>query len=58
MKDHLSFETVEEGEATLVKHTALRDQMGGALWWGVTNDECEEIKEKILSLQLKANKEQ
>jgi len=48
---HLKFSTVEEGEKALRKHQDLRDRMGGALWWGVCNDECKEIEQKLWTLR-------
>ena len=32
----------------LRKEVALRDKMGGALYWGVVNDDCREIADKCI----------
>lgn len=50
----LEFTTVEEGEKNLKEAEAIRDSMGGALYWNIVNDDCEEIKQKLF--KLKANK--
>lgn len=41
------FETVEEGIQKLKEGVALRNQMGGALYWNILNDDCEKIARKL-----------
>lgn len=51
------FSTVEEGEAAIKAAEALRDKMGGALYWGAINDDVEALKNKLFILKLKTNKQ-
>ena len=54
---HLAdFSTIEEGEAAIKEAIALRDKMGGALFWGAVNEDVEELKNKLFILKLKTNK--
>lgn len=56
---HLAdFSTVEEGEAAIKEAEALRDKMGGALYWGAVNDDVNELKNKLFILKLKTKKQQ
>jgi len=43
-------ETKEELLAELNEHIRVRNQMGGALYWGILNDECAEIATKCVEL--------
>jgi hypothetical protein len=49
----LEFDTVEEGEQKLQSALNIRDQMGGALYWNICNDDCIEIKMKLEALKRK-----
>lgn len=42
-----TFETVEEGIQKLKKSVAIRNQMGGALYWNILNVDCEKIARKL-----------
>lgn len=53
---YLEFDTVEDGEKKLTEAQALRDKMGGALYWNALNDDCQEIKNKIWNLKHKEGK--
>lgn len=41
------FKTTEEGIEKLKKAVALRDQMGGALYYGVCEEECLKLADKL-----------
>ena len=47
----LEFTTVEQGEINLKEAIKLRDQMGGALYWNILNDDCIEISRKLTQLK-------
>jgi len=51
LQKHLEFDTVEEGEKKLADAIHLRDQMGGALYWNIMNDDCREISAKLEELR-------
>jgi hypothetical protein len=53
LQDYLKFDTIEEGENFLQKALSIRDQMGGALYWNICNDDCKEIYNKVESLKRK-----
>lgn len=57
LHDFLKFDTVEEGEKFLQKALSIRDQMGGALWWNICNDDCKEIYNKVEGLKRKEQNE-
>lgn len=44
----LTFETKEQGLEKLKDHVALRNSMGGALYWNMINEECCLIAYKLL----------
>ena len=44
------FETKEEGIEKLKNGVSLRNQMGGALYWNIVNDDCIEMTEKLLCM--------
>lgn len=44
----LTFETKEQGLEKLKDHVALRNSMGGALYWNMVNEECYLIAYKLL----------
>ena len=44
------FQTVEEGMAALKKAVSLRDQMGGALYYNILNEDCCAIANKLTRL--------
>lgn len=41
------FDTIEEGIQKLKEGVALRNRMGGALYWNILNDDCMEIARKL-----------
>jgi hypothetical protein len=45
------FKTIEQGEKNLKEAYSLRDQMGGALYWNILNDDCREISQKLEDLK-------
>ena len=45
------FKTIEDGEKNLKEAYNLRDQMGGALYWNILNDDCKEISQKLEDLK-------
>ncbi len=42
-----NFKTAEEGKEKLKKAVAIRNKMGGALYWNMLNDDCIEIAYKL-----------
>lgn len=42
-----TFETKEQGLEKLKETVAIRNQMGGALYWNIVNDQCLEIADKL-----------
>lgn len=50
LQDNLQFATPEEGIEQLTKAVAIRDQMGGAMYWNIMNDDCCEIATKAAQL--------
>ena len=51
LQKYNEFTTVEDGEKMLKEATALRDQMGGNLYWNICNDDCREISMKLERLR-------
>ena len=51
--EQTEFETVDQGIAALTNKKALRDKMGGAMWWNVLNDECLKLADDITALAKK-----
>lgn len=47
MQKNLEFTTYEEGVAQLKDAVAIRDQMGGAMYWSILNEDCCEIANAI-----------
>lgn len=43
----IKFGSVEEGIEKLKKGISVRDQMGGALYWNVCNDDCLKLAEAL-----------
>lgn len=43
-------EAKEDLMAELKDHIEVRNQMGGALYWNILNDECMEIAKKCIGL--------
>lgn len=43
----IEFSTIEEGETNLKDAESIRDQMGGALYYNIMSDDCEEIRKKL-----------
>lgn len=41
------FDTIEEGMKKLKEGVAIRNSMGGALYWNILNDDCYEIADKL-----------
>lgn len=50
---NLEFDTVEEGEKQLAAAEEVRDKMGGALYYGILSDDCNEIRRKLDRLKSK-----
>jgi hypothetical protein len=44
------FSTVEEGLIMLKWKVNTRDQMGGAMYWNILNDECCDLANKLVSM--------
>ena len=44
------FTTKEDGLNKLKDAVALRNQMGGALYYNILNDDCLEIADKLISM--------
>ena len=44
------FETKEQGLEKLKNGVSIRNQMGGALYWNIVNDDCIEMADKLLSM--------
>lgn len=42
--------TVEQGIEKLKESVSLRDQMGGAMYWNILNDDCCELARKLLDM--------
>lgn len=42
-----TFETKEQGLEKLKETVAIRNQMSGALYWNIVNDQCLEIADKL-----------
>lgn len=42
-----TFETKEQGLEKLKETVAIRNQMGGALYWNIVNDKCLKIANKL-----------
>lgn len=47
LHENLKFETFEEGLEQLKKAVAIRNKMGGAMFWNIMNDDCCEIANSI-----------
>lgn len=47
---NMNFETKEEGIEELKEGVKLRNQMGGALYWNIVNDDCIKMAEKLLDM--------
>lgn len=45
-----TFETKEQGLEKLKETVSIRNQMGGALYWNIVNDDCLEITEKLFNM--------
>ena len=45
-----TFETKEQGIKKLKDGVAIRNQMGGALYWNIINDDCIEMAIKLLEM--------
>jgi len=48
----LNFDTVDEGEKLLIEAIDIRDQMGGAFYYNILNDDCIEISRKVEELKI------
>lgn len=48
-KQH-EFATAEEGLEKLKDAVRLRNQMGGALYWNIMNDDCHEMASRLLGM--------
>lgn len=47
---NMNFETKEEGIEELKEGVKLRNQMGGALYWNIINDDCVRMAENLLDM--------
>lgn len=45
-----TFTTKEQGIEKLKEGVSLRNQMGGALYWNIVNDDCIEIANKLFDM--------
>lgn len=45
-----TFETKEQGLKKLKETVSIRNQMGGALYWNIVNDDCLEIADKLFDM--------
>lgn len=45
-----TFETKEQGLEKLKETVAIRNNMGGALYWNIVNDDCLEIADKLFDM--------
>jgi hypothetical protein len=48
---NLVFETIEEGEKQLQEAISVRNKMCGDLYYRILDDDCNEIRNKLLSLK-------
>ncbi|MDD2564083.1 MAG: hypothetical protein PHU27_07710 [Salinivirgaceae bacterium] len=48
MPKEITYTTVEEGIKKLRERVNIRDQMGGALYWNVFNDECMCLGDRLI----------
>lgn len=53
LHESLEFTTIEEGEKQLADAYAIRDKMGGALYYGILTEDCHEIAQKLEGLRNK-----
>ncbi len=51
MQKWFNFSTIEEGKQNLKEAMELRDNMGGALYWNLCNDDCIEISRKLSDME-------
>lgn len=56
LHDNAKFETPDEGIEQLTKAVAIRDQMGGSMFFNMLNDDCCEIASKAARLGADRNK--
>lgn len=47
LQQYADFTTNEEGIEKLKEAVKLRDQMGGAMYWNIMNEDCCEIADKL-----------
>jgi DNA-binding MarR family transcriptional regulator len=52
---YLEFTTIDEGKKKLEEARNLRNQMGGALFYGIVSEDCREIEDKLNALILSEN---
>lgn len=45
-----TFETKEQGLEKLKEAVAIRNKMGGALYWNIVNDDCLEIANRLCGM--------
>lgn len=45
----IDFTTQEEGIEKLKKAVSIRNQMGGALYWNICNDDCWKLAYKLIA---------
>jgi len=48
---YLEFDTVEDGLKKLEEARSIRNQMGGALYYGILSEDCAEIERKVEDLR-------
>jgi len=49
LHDNLNFDTKEAALEMLKEAVALRNKMGGALYYGIMHEDCEEIASKAMN---------
>lgn len=52
----IKFETLEEGMGKLEKAVSIRNQMGGALYWNICNDDCISLAAELIQKGADSNK--
>ena len=44
----IKFSTINEGIEKLKECVSIRNQMGGALYWNICNDDCLKLADKLI----------
>lgn len=45
----IEFTSIDEGKEKLKKAISIRNQMGGALYYNICNDDCAELANKLVA---------